>query len=112
MVPKMTTRNPETCMAPLVGSNTSVMPDHESSDSCCHNGNTCSNWVNAKTLFSFTGIFILLIALSHQAFSQAATVCTTAVNVANFGVDGDLYANTPASANGDDWFFSSQFPGS
>jgi len=63
------------------------------------------------SICKITGIALLFL-LSRQGFSQSATVCTTAVNYSNFGVDGDLYANTPVSANGDDWFLSSQFSGS
>src|SRR6185436_5418190 len=60
--------------------------------------------------------FLMLIFCSvQQGYSQSYTPCTTAVNLGNFGVDAELYANTdeenPIVANGDDWFFSSQFPG-
>src|SRR4051812_21666654 len=111
MVPQMTTKDPASCTDPLVWGCTGKTPDKLSPGSCWRFANACSTGPlgqNVMRIFSFSGVFLLFLTLTHQAFSQAATVCTTAVNVANFGVDGDLQANTPASANGDDWFLSSQ----
>ena len=59
--------------------------------------------------------FLLLLAAltipTQNTQGQSVTPCTTAVNLGNFGVDADLYANFPAAIGGDDWFFSSSLPG-
>src|SRR5437016_5529985 len=60
--------------------------------------------------FMFT---LFCCCLAQQAFAQSITPCSTAVKIGNFGVDGDFYANTPASigSNDDDWFNSTLYPG-
>ena len=53
-------------------------------------------------------IFLMLVA-TMQANAQAT--CLIPSNIANFGVDGDVKANTPASIMGDSWFYSNVYPG-
>src|SRR5436190_18236873 len=58
---------------------------------------TCALSASAQTLDADT------LLLAPPAPSSAVNVCTTSVVVAGFGVDGDLYANTPVVGS-DDWF--------
>ncbi len=58
-------------------------------------------------------LVVVMTAFGLQANAQSITPCSTSVNVANFGLDGDMSANTPGSLVGtnDDWFQNSAFPG-
>src|SRR5436190_14193591 len=51
---------------------------------------------------------ILLFISSCAVYTVHAqiTPCVNDTNVGNFGLDGGFYANTPISADGDDWFDS------
>jgi hypothetical protein len=51
-------------------------------------------------------LVFLMTAIGLKANAQSITPCSTAVNVANFGLDGDMTANTPGSLVGtnDDCF--------
>src|SRR5437867_1366276 len=102
MVRKMTTQLPVVCTGPLVWDGTNVNQDNASSDSPAqvrrYSTTKAVGWqsgrsANAKKILSLSGLLILLIGLSHQGFSQA-TICAKPANMANFGVDGDLYANS------------------
>jgi hypothetical protein len=53
-------------------------------------------------------MFLMLVSAS-RGFAQAT--CTSPTNIANFGVDGDIKANTPAAVMGDSWFYSNVYPG-
>src|SRR2546423_12029787 len=68
---------------------------------------------SASKHFCFATLIILLMGWSYQSQAQSFTPCSTAVKIGNFGVDGDFYANTPASLgnNDDDWFNSTLYPG-
>ncbi len=61
-------------------------------------------------LASAVAVFLLFLLASTNVSAQSAVACTTATNVANFGADADLFANTP-NPDGDDWFSSPTFPG-
>ncbi|MFN9596118.1 MAG: HYR domain-containing protein, partial [Bacteroidota bacterium] len=70
-----------------------------------------------KKNYSMSTVAVLLVflmtALGLQANAQSITPCSADTNVANFGLDGDMTANTPGSLGGtnDDWFQNSAFPG-
>jgi hypothetical protein len=61
--------------------------------------------------------FILLFTMAWTSIAnaQSTTVCTSDTVVGNYGVDGDLYANSPSALNPqgphDDWFQSDTIPG-
>jgi hypothetical protein len=49
----------------------------------------------SRSLVLSMAIMFLMLAATHQVNAQA--VCSTPNNIANFGVDGDVHANTPAT---------------
>jgi hypothetical protein len=55
-------------------------------------------------------VVLFLVLVSTQKVDAQAT-CSTPTNIANFGVDADLKANTPAPILGDSWFYSNIYPG-
>jgi gliding motility-associated-like protein len=59
------------------------------------------------------GLIILMVcAIGYiNVYGQSAT-CSSPTNVAGFGVDGDVKANTPVGILGDSWFYSNIYPGS
>ena len=75
-----------------------------------HQSVIAKNLTNARTAISYTLPILMLLMFSNEGRAQSIAACTTAVTVANFGVDGDLYANTPV-AGVDDWFLSPTWPG-
>ncbi len=65
--------------------------------------------ISCSLVLSMAVMFLMLVAVNQV---KAQATCGTPANIANFGLDGDVHANTPVSIMGDSWFYSNVFPGS
>ncbi|MDQ3049763.1 MAG: hypothetical protein M3Q95_02640, partial [Bacteroidota bacterium] len=65
--------------------------------------------ISRSLVLSMAVMFLMLVAVNQV---KAQATCGTPANIANFGLDGDVHANTPVSIMGDSWFYSNVFPGS
>ncbi len=63
----------------------------------------------SRSLVLSMAVMFLMLGVTVKVNAQAT--CSTPTNIANFGIDGDVHANTPAAIMGDSWFYSNVYPG-